>query len=146
MTPFTALALRLTAHRRGIASLGVLSVIVSVTVVSAAVVAPTAYQPQGVVAPMRDPMLAAAVYGGMGLIILWFARLNIAMKEKIERICLRVEDPQTGLVVTLGNHMHETRGAVGALANEVEDIQHQVAGIAATCAAHHGRGHRETTT
>jgi hypothetical protein len=129
-----------TRRRNGHVTLAVLAGIVSVTVVSAALVAPTAYQPQAVTFAGRDPALAAAVYGGMGLVVLFFAKLGIDLKASVERLSLRVDDPQTGLVSTVQAHIHETRGAVGALANEVEDIQQQVAGIVATCAANHARG------
>lgn len=125
--------------RTGAASFGLLTVVVSVIAASAAIVAPGAFLPQAVVAPMRDPMLAGAVYGGMGIVILFFGKLGIDLKAAVERLAIRVDDPKNGLVVELQRHVTETRAVMGALGNEIEDVKQEVASVHATCVATHQR-------
>lgn len=121
--------------RTGMARFVVLALIVSATAAGASVVVPI---PDAIV-PTSEPVLVGAVYVGMGLVVLWFAKLGIDLKSSAERLLLRVEDPQTGLVVQLASYQNETRGALGVLSNELEEVKQQVAGVEATCAATHSR-------
>ena len=120
--------------RSGVARLAILSVVVTLTASGAVVALPT---PEPL--PPNEPVLAGAVYVGMGMVLLWFAKLGIDLKSGVERLMLRVEDPETGLVAQLQTHIHETRGTIGALSNELEEVKQEVATVGATCAATHQR-------
>lgn len=121
--------------RSGFARLALLSATVAITVAGATVTSPL---PDAVI-PSGEPVLAAAVYAGMGLVLLWFGKLGIDLKAGVERLILRVEDPHSGLVTQLDRHIHETRGTIGALSNELEEVKQEVATVGATCAATHQR-------
>lgn len=121
--------------RSGFARLAVLSATVALTSAGAVVTAPL---PPSVV-PANEPVLAGAVYAGMGIVLIFFAKLGIDLKSSVERLLLRVEDPQSGLVVQLAGYQNETRGTLGVLSNELEDVKQEIASVQATCAATHQR-------
>lgn len=129
------MAHRFSRPRRGFIRLAALSVLVTITTAGAIVVNPL---PQ-VVTPSEEPILKGAVYVGMGLVLLWFAHLGITLKSGVERLALRVDDPQTGLVAELSRHVQETRMGMGQLSNELEEVKQEVGAVKATCVATHQR-------
>lgn len=129
------MAHRFPRPRHGLVRFAVLSVLVTVTASGAAVAVPL---PPSVV-PANEPILSGAVYAGFGVVLLFFGKLGIDLKASVERLLLRVEDPQTGLVVQLAGYQNETRGTMGVLSNELEAVKQQIASVEATCAATHSR-------
>ena len=87
---------------------------------------------------LTEPILVGGAVVGTGGVLIWFAKLGIELKANVERLLLRVDDPQNGLVVTVQRNHKEVTGAMGELSNENVQIRERVRDVERTCVQMHG--------
>lgn len=82
---------------------------------------------------IAEPVLIGGAVVGTGGILVWFAKLGIDLKANVERLLLRVDDPQTGLVVMVLRNHKDVAGAMGALSNAQVDLERRIQRVEDRC-------------
>lgn len=91
------------------------------------------FQPEYAV-PIRDVVVIVGVsLGPLGLVIVWFARLGIVLKQGIERALLLIEDKEVGLLVTARRNNVQVQAAMGELSNQLVAVAERVSRVETRC-------------
>lgn len=88
---------------------------------------------------ISEPLLIGGAVVGTGGILVWFAKLGIDLKANVERLLMRVDDPQTGLVVMVLRNHKEVSLAMGELSNENVALRERLRDVERACAQTHGK-------